>query len=185
MGTPLAPHPVQYFCGVISAPAFDLNTIERRLAAAFGPVDFTSPVFPFDITDFYEKEMGAGLKKIFYCFKELRPPEDIAGVKLATNAMEQADLQPGDGGRVVNLDPGYVEHAKMVLATTKNSGPRIYLHSGIYAESTLAFVSKSFRPWPWTYPDYKSAHYIEFFNELRERYTEKLRRGYGGSALFE
>jgi hypothetical protein len=72
------------------------------------------------------------------------------------------------------LDPGYVTLAKMVLATTKDFAHRLYLGDGIYAESTLRFRKKQFEPWEWTYPDYRTDEYREFFGRVRECYKDKL-----------
>jgi hypothetical protein len=78
--------------------------------------------------------------------------------------------------RRINLDPGYVDLSKLVLATTKNHQHRLYLGQGVYGEVTLRFTRKSFRPWEWTYPDYRSEHYVQFFNEVRNTYLEQLRK---------
>ena len=64
--------------------------------------------------------------------------------------------------------------SKMVLATTKDYSHRIYLSRGICAEVTLHFESGQWRPWPWTYPDYASGHYNEFFASLREHLKERM-----------
>lgn len=179
MGAPAKPAPVQFFCGVIFDPEFSLEPVINQLEEVLGAVDFTSAVFDFDYTDYYEPEMGVGLKKVFYAFEALRPPDELAAIKLRTNAIEERAMRPATGGgqgRIFNLDPGYLDQYKMVLATTKNNNHRVYLGQGIYAESTLAFVNKAFRPWPWTYPDYGSDAYAGFLMELRKRYLAKLRR---------
>ncbi|MDQ7780666.1 MAG: DUF4416 family protein [Planctomycetota bacterium] len=70
-------------------------------------------------------------------------------------------------GRRINLDPGYVTQAKVVLATAKDFSHRIYLRDGIYAEVTLKYGKGTFHPWPWTFPDYRQESYISFFNAMR------------------
>ncbi|MDD5512405.1 MAG: DUF4416 family protein [Candidatus Omnitrophica bacterium] len=72
--------------------------------------------------------------------------------------------------RSINIDPGYLDMAKLVLATTKDFCHRIYLGSGIFGEVTLVYRKDSFQPWEWTYPDYRSREYIETFNRIREIY---------------
>ena len=79
--------------------------------------------------------------------------------------------------RRVNIDPGYISLDKLVLFTTKNYSHRIYLNEGIYAEVTLKFERKSFVPLPWTYPDYKTLEYIDFFNKIRETYKDQILEG--------
>ena len=75
---------------------------------------------------------------------------------------------------LVNLDPGYLTTAKLVLATTKDFGHRVYLRDGIYAESTLHYIDGRWEPWPWTYPDYAGPRYHAFFERVRERFKQKL-----------
>jgi hypothetical protein len=70
--------------------------------------------------------------------------------------------------RTLNLDPGYLSLAKVVLASTKDYSHRLYLGRGIYGEVTLFFKDKSYNPYPWTYPDYRTPEYINFFNQMRK-----------------
>ena len=177
MGAPRTPPPVQFFCGVIFSDIVEPENVRIALGQRFGAIDGHSGIFEFNLTNYYEKEMGAGLKKIFFAFEELKPPEFLVECKLATNELEHSGEWARGDGRVVNLDPGYVAELQMVLATTKDSGHRVYLGGGIHAEATLAYINKSFRPWQWTYPDYRTDAYIEYFNGLRKEYIKKLRSG--------
>jgi len=178
MGEIKEPKPVQLFCGVIFAPQAPLSGIKNALESAFGPVDFESAVFPFDFTDYYCGEMGAGLKRIFYAFDKLISPSAIVEAKIKTNEIESeyfdASQRGGEGGRTVNLDPGYVGLPKMILATTKDFFHRIYLRDGIYAEVTLNYKKPGFAPYPWTYLDFRTPEYLGYFNELRTRYKKKI-----------
>jgi hypothetical protein len=120
--------------------------------------------------------MGAGLLRRFHSFEHLVDPAELAEAKVATNAAESelADLLGGGVDRPVNLDPGYVCRAKLVLATTKDYSHRLYLGRGIYGEVTLAWQDGAFQPREWTYPDYASTRYTEFFARVRLAYTRKL-----------
>jgi hypothetical protein len=93
-----------------------------------------------------------------------------------TNDLEE-ELRPlvGSVKRPVNLDPGYVENAKVVLASTKNFYHRIYLGRGIFAEVTMHFRNNTFQFFPWTYPDYQSREYQEFFLRVRHIYRSQLK----------
>jgi hypothetical protein len=177
MGATGNPRAVQMFCGIIFASAAPLGSVRSGLEAAFGPIDFESDIFDFNFTDYYEHEMGAGLRKVFFAFEELIPPDFIVDVKIGTNEIEKkhATMAAGVSNRTVNLDPGYMTQAKMVLATTKDFFHRVYISRGIYAEVTLQYKKPSFEPLPWTYPDYKTPEYINFLNRLRKRYCEKLK----------
>lgn len=138
----------------------------------FGPADFESPVTDFTHTDYYKDEMGAGLKRQFLSFAKLLDMKGLCDVKLKTNNLEKKFARSGK--RTVNIDPGYIDLAKLVLFSTKDYTHRIHLDKGIYAEVTLFYKDKSFTAWPWTYPDYKTDGYIGLFNDIRDIYKAKL-----------
>jgi hypothetical protein len=101
---------------------------------------------------------------------------ELAAAKHLTNELERL-WSMGGKHRQVNLDPGYLDLAKVVLATTKDYTHRLYIGAGMYAEVTLRYHRNSYQPWEWTYPDYREATALTFFNQLREVYKEQLRRG--------
>jgi hypothetical protein len=135
----------------------------------FGEPGCSSPVLLFDFTDYYAADMGSPLFRRFYLYPPPFDPARLADVKLRTNALEAEAARKLDLGvrRPLNLDPGYLTPSKVVLASTKDHAHRIYLRDGIYAEVTLHYQNKSYRSWPWTFPDYRSEPYIRFFNEAR------------------
>jgi hypothetical protein len=173
MGEPTTPKPVKLIVSAFAAGDVLLAQARETLVAEWGTIDWESPLLPFDHTDYYESEFGPGLVRRIWAFERLVDPGTLADVKLRSNALEVR--WNADGRRKVNLDSGYVSLAKLVLATTKNRGHRIYLGSGIYAEVTLYYQNGAFRPWPWTYPDYASVQYCALFSEIRERYAAQLR----------
>jgi hypothetical protein len=65
--------------------------------------------------------------------------------------------------------------AKLVLASTKDYKHRVYLNQGIYSEVTLFYEDQSYKPWEWTYPDYKSGEYIAIFNRIRDIYAGQIK----------
>lgn len=146
------------------------------LTSKFGPADLESDIFNFNFSDYYEKEMGPGLVRKFFSFVRLISPEDLAGIKLKTNEIEEnfACRREAKVIRPINLDPGYLTSAKVVLATAKDYSHRIYLKEGIYAEATLRYFQGTYQPWPWTYPDYKTPEYLSFFHRLRKIYLAQL-----------
>lgn len=171
MTAPSAPDPVTLIVGMLAREPALFDAAGQRLAERFGPIDLSSPVLDFDFTDYYEPEMGPDLKRKFVSFARKIDPAEIAGIKLATNELEQ-ELAPLDASvpRPVNLDPGYICGSKLVLASAKDRSQRIYVGSGIYVEITLDFRKGRFTPVPTTYRDYASDAYIEFFTEVRERH---------------
>ncbi len=141
----------------------------------FGPIADQTPVMEFQYTEYYQQEMGAPLLKLYYTFQKTIPPQDIVKAKLYTNQIE--DRYGIDGKRQINLDPGYIELPKLVLATTKNFSHRIYLNKGIYGDIQLVWRGGAFQTNPWTYPDYKSTRVLGFFHTARQSYYESLKQG--------
>lgn len=166
--------PVKLIVGMITSDEKLLNIAEKMLADEFGNIDFHSEILSFDYTDYYEPEMGENLKRKFISFKNLIHPENLAEIKILTNELEKNFLIEGTEKRCINLDPGYLTAAKLVLASTKDHIHRIYLCKGIFAEITLQMQGKTFRPWQWTYPDYRSEEYIKIFNSIRQIYMKQL-----------
>lgn len=168
-------HPcVKLIIGFIFKEEAVLKKAEDILESQFGRIDFASQILAFKHTDYYKNEFGAGLKRKFIAFKKLILPQELSKLKIITNQIEKrlAHLRQ----RRINIDPGYLDMAKLVLASTKDYRHRIYLNKGIYAEITLFYQDKTFKSWEWTYPDYKSAEYITIFNKIRESYAKQIQK---------
>ncbi len=174
MGTLREQLPVKAIIGVLTAEPSILPNVYQELTDQFGPIDYRSELLPFTSTNYYEAEMGKGLQRQFISFENLIDAGTLADKKLWTNEIEQVFAEKDISRRRVNLDVGYVCMAKLVLASTKDHAHRIYLRDGIYAEITLRFYRKTFQPWEWTYPDYRSPTYIAIFNQIRTIYREQL-----------
>ena len=179
MGRIHPPPLVKQFCGVLSAEGVPWDEVCAALESAFGPADSVSEAFPFDFTGYYREETGPAITRRFVSFRDLADPGALAAMKIRTNALEEefaTRLRLGVP-RPVNLDPGYLEQAKVVLASTKNFAHRIYLRDGIWAEVTLHFQGGAWQEHPWTFPDFRSPGYRRWFEELRELYRRQLRAG--------
>ena len=169
-------NPVKLFVGVlVSDPKLILN-VETRLISAYGPVDHRSSVVPFDFTNYYEPEMGRAIERVFFSFERVIEADQLPEIKRQTNKIEE-EMMPllETVKRPVNLDPGYLEQAKVILASTKNFYHRIYLGKGIFGEITMQFKDGEYHFFPWTYPDYQSKEYQDFFLKLRRIYRSQLR----------
>jgi hypothetical protein len=178
MGVPREPKPAKYFVALLSPEPDLLTAVESDLTTILGRIDARSEVWSWAVSSFYEKEMGPGLVRRFVSFESLASPGKLADVKLATQRIEEKyrSTTQGEPGRRINLDPGYVESGKVVLASTKNASQRIYLHSGIYAEATLQFYDGAFHGSSHTYPDYLWPETMSFLTSLRSRHLEQLKR---------
>lgn len=158
--------PVKLLAGLIAACPSLFEAVKERLENEWGPVDCLSEIMDFNYTRYYEKEMGSPLYRQFISFANLIDPGSLAFRKVFTNLLENE--LTGEGKRKVNIDPGYLTPAKLVLATTKDRSHRIYLRDGIYAEVTLLYYRGKYEPLPWTYPDYRSEGYRRYFARVRE-----------------
>lgn len=169
-----APHPVKLFVGMLSQDTALLDQLKDELKGIFGPVDMDSHVWEWGHTDYYSKEMGTGLKRQFIFFRDLIDPGTISDIKLKTIKIEKQNLKEG-GGRRINLDPGYLDSAKIVLVSTKDFSHRVYLGSGIYGEVTLIYSGKDYQMFPFTYPDFRTPEYLEVFREAREKFKKQIK----------
>jgi hypothetical protein len=173
LGTVSRPAPVKLIFGFIYAAEDSYRAARASAAKRFGKIDFESRAIPFTYTDHYEKKRGTALTRRFCSFSRLINPQDLAAIKIWSNKLEQKLSIKTN--RRVNIDPGYVDHAKLVLASTKNFRHRILIGRGIFAEVTLYYQNKCFRSWELTYPDYRTPEYIDIFNAIRESYANHVR----------
>ncbi len=175
MGIPKEPKPAKLFMSLIFSEAEILHQGLKDLRRRFGEIDFVSRVLPFDFTDYYNKEMGPNLKRHFITFERLIHIPSLPQIKHLTNEVERTYADPR-GNRQINIDPGYLCLEHVILATTKGYTHRPYLRDGIYADLTLIYRDKSYRPLEWTYPDYRQEEVIGLFNQVRRKYLEDLKR---------
>ena len=173
MGKIEEPNPVKLILGIIACDEEVIKKAEPLLRKLWGETDLRSPVVPFNFTNYYEEEMGGNLLRQRWSFVKLINAETLAEIKIKTNKIEKG--LSADKKRKINLDPGYIDGAKLILASTKNYSHRIYLRDGIYAEVTLIYEKGAFRPLGWTYPDYKIDTALHFFSEVRNRYLEQAK----------
>lgn len=179
MGQPNQPSPVKLIVGQLTRDPALFDLAAARMTTLFGPIDLTSETIPFTDTDYYSKAMGQNLLRQFVSFTDLIDPGRLAQIKHASNQFETdlAETAPGRAlnvQRPINLDPGYLDPSKLVLATTKNYSHRIYIGSCMYAEATLHYHHGSWHAWPYTYPDYASPAYHDFLTSARQKLMETL-----------
>jgi hypothetical protein len=175
MGKPKEPRPARLFVSILSSKGDLLQQGVEDLCSEFGKIDFISERLSFDFTDYYGQEMGKNLFRHFLFFENMISMAFLPDIKQRTNRLEEKYSDP-NGNRRINLDPGYLCLEHVILATTKGYTHRPYLRDGIYADLTLIYQNRSFRPLEWTYPDYRQVETIELFNRIREKYAEDLKR---------
>ncbi len=168
-----SPQNVKYFVAVLYREEKKLLPTIHKLQCRWGTIDYQSPPEHFDVTEYYKPEMGSPLFRMILTFQPLMPPTALVGMKLHCNEVE--NLFREGGNRVVNLDCGYIDHHKIVLASAKEAGQKVYLDKGIYADLAARYKNKRFEPFEWSFPDFKDSRYNETFRRIRTRYMEQRR----------
>jgi hypothetical protein len=173
-GKPKEGAPVKLLAAILAGRGFDLEAhLFPMLEERFGRIDHRGALHAFDGTDYYEDEMGPSLERLVISFEPLCEATDIVQVKLDTAAIEE-DLSE-NGSRRANIDPGYMDYYKIILASFKEGPQKVYLGGGVYADPILLFFEGEYGPFPWTFPDFKSGAYREDFRAIRALY-KKARR---------
>ena len=117
--------------------------------------------------------MGAPLYRRLISFEQLRPPTELVDMKLRCNDIE--DVLAHNGRRIVNLDAGYLDHNKVVLASAKGAGQKIYLNKGIYADFVGRYKGGRYQPFDWTFPDFRDGRYDQELLTIRQIYLQQMR----------
>jgi hypothetical protein len=173
MGTAEKPTQAVLFIALMHQGTVNTGEVLDILKNEYGDIDRSFGSVQFSFTDYYKKEMGDDLQKMYLTFSRYIGREDLAAIKVFTNRIENRFCVSGK--RTVNLDPGYVTRDKLVLASTKDFYHRIYLTQGIFAEVTLHYRKGMFRFFSWTYPDYKDPGFLAFLEKARARLVKTLR----------
>jgi len=176
MGLIHFPKPVLLLMAVFSSDSSAFGWVRKRAEAQWGALALESEPFPFEtFTDYYAQTMGPILPKRLWAFENLINPDALPGIKCVTNDWEAEFKSFVDHSveRPLNIDPGYIDLGKLILASTKDHAHRIYLSEGIFAETTLIYTQKQWKPLPWTYPDYQSAGYQQFLTQCRDYLKSK------------
>jgi len=172
--------PVKLIAALLYRDPEPLARARAALCGLYGEEDFAGRAFPFSHTAFYEPEMGAPLFRMFVAYRELVCPGALAPAKLAADRIER-ELAGSAGGRTVNIDPGTLDYQKVVLASFKYQGQKIYLQDGVWADLTLYYRKGGWASFEWTFPDFKTGDYDPELLEIRRLYKQQmLARSPGG-----
>jgi len=168
--------PEKLIMGVIFCEDAILEEAMALLSERFGECDAVCEEFSFseEFSTYYDEEIGGEGMRVILSFRDTVDASRQADIKAFTNQIE-AELSE-DGRRLINLDPGFINHGRLMLATTKNAGFRIPLKDGIYTELTLFWARGGWQRLPWTYRDYQSERVQRFITEVRRRYLEERKR---------
>ena len=142
-----------------------------ELAKLWGRPEIFSRSVPFDKTNYYD-EIAPNLTRIFLCFPGLVNAGGLADWKHEAINIEAQSRSPI---RAVNIDPGYVDGARLILASTKDHAHRIYLRDGIYGEVTMRYRFKQWQSFDYTFPDFHSGVYDEFLSQVRRLWLQEIK----------
>ena len=162
--------------GVIYHEKETLEAAMSILVSEFGPIEDVSEEFSFseEFSTYYDDEIGGeGFRRI-YSFRDLVDPSRQAEIKTRTNEIEAEFSILGN--RKINLDPGFINHGRLMLATTKETGFRVPLKDGIYTELTLFWARGGWQKFPWTYRDYQSERVQKFITKVRKSYLAERKK---------
>ncbi|MGC8720284.1 MAG: DUF4416 family protein [Thermodesulforhabdaceae bacterium] len=167
MSLPKPPLPAKLFVGLLFSDSGKCHEAILKLCDRFGSLDLATKPRLFTESNYYEREMGKPVYRMFLAFQSLVDPGDLPDIKLFTNRLEQSLAR--NGGRTVNIDPGLLSEERLILATGKNYTHRIYLRDGIYADLTLIYRRGAYQPLEWTYPDYRDPFLLHLLGVLRRK----------------
>ncbi|MBT3182203.1 MAG: DUF4416 family protein [Deltaproteobacteria bacterium] len=159
--------------GIIASEEGLLDDIIKDVEGFFGKPDIFGEWRDFDHTDYYEMEMGKGLRRCFVSFERLMSPESSVEYKRWLAGVE--DKYRHSGNRTVNLDAGYIDANKVVLMSAKHGGNKISVGKNTWAD-LLLWYNKGWVAQPWAFPDFRDGGYFETFMKMRSRFKEQSKK---------
>lgn len=153
---------VRLFISVLYAGPEDYERAKELLAEEFGEPQNISEEYDFNFTDYYKKETGSELKKRLLAYGIINPGK-LSNIKITTNEMEK--MLANGLNRTANIDPGFIGHKQVVLASAKPSPYRIYLKDGIYGQIVLVYSKHGWIELPHTFADFKLETVQKFLAE--------------------
>jgi hypothetical protein len=173
MAEPSLPYPVKFFIAALYSDPDTFVNAQALLISEWGEIDFCGQARTFDVTGYYNEEMGFPQVRKIMTFETLHEPTLLVPMKLRCNVLEQQCLT--NGKRVVNLDAGYLDHNKVILASAKEAGQKVYLDKGIYADLAGRYRNGKYQPFEWSFPDFKDGRYDQELCNIRSIYLRQLK----------
>lgn len=168
------PLPVKFFIASLYSSAECLQKAISLIEKEWGEIEFQSADYPFNVTDYYAPEMGSNINRKLLVFRELYSPVILVDMKLRCNAIEHEIAV--DNKRLANLDAGYLDHNKIVLASAKDAGQKVYLDKGIYADLAGRYKAGKYQPFEWSFPDFRDGRYDVDLVAVRKIYMKQLKQ---------
>lgn len=161
--------PGRLIVSVVHASRDALADALRQLEKRFGRVQCETLDISHSNGEDYREEMGDTLQRRFFSFERLVERDTLVEIKEACHRIE---AQLGDHVhdytfRTVNIDPGIMSPANLVMASHREFNNRVYLGNGVFAEVALIWARGQFCRLPWTNPDFLHDEAIDFFIRVR------------------
>ena len=152
----------------IDAVADALKLLEKQ----FGRIQFETLDIPYTDTEKYAEEMGRDLMRRFFSFDREIKRDALPEIKAAMIKIERqlGDCVDDYTFRAINLDPGILTPANVVMASAKEYNYRLYLGRGVYGDIQLIWARGQFTRLPWTNPDFYHDEAVDFFYRVRESF---------------
>ena len=171
---PIADIGCKWILAILGPPERPPESLWQALEAVFGPIEYKGEFLPFDGTDYYREEFGQQLHRGWVAFRGIDSPEKLPNLKHAAMRVEEAWTQ--EGKRKFNLDIGYMDPDKVVLASFKRGPCKLYLGDGVYADLLLKYAQGRFDPLPWAFADFQDGRYQKTLLVIRQKLKSELRK---------
>jgi Domain of unknown function (DUF4416) len=169
----------KWILGILGPRERPPEALWQALESTFGPIEYKGETLPFEGTDYYREEFGPGLSRGFIAFRGVDGPEGLPALKHAAAGIEAAWAR--DGRRIYNLDIGYMDPDKVVLASFKRGPCKLYLGDGVYADLLLKYAQGRFDPMPWAFADFQDGRYQKSLLVIRQKLKSELRKVRGST----
>ena len=157
--------PGKALLGVLFQNKQDYRALKQHIEKSGFEAELESEEMKFNLTDYYEKEMGSELRRIFVSLKGVYSLDESISFKHKT--IEWESKWRVSGLRTLNIDPGYLDLHKLILLSGKEGPQKIYLGQSVWADLCLLRKSGRFEILPWTFPDLRDGFYHPFFEKVR------------------
>ncbi|MDD2205831.1 MAG: DUF4416 family protein [Aminobacterium sp.] len=168
-------YPVKLITGVLYPDEYWRLWVIEKVSEMWGEPECISEPHLFDITNYYH-DIAPTLYRQFISFKGLRDGGDLVRWKKESCHIEEGSYRVENGVNVrsVNIDPGYINGARLVLASTKDHAHRIYISDGIFAEVTMRYRFKKWVSFDYTFPDFASGRYDTFLSAVKNSWGKEM-----------
>ena len=164
---------VKFIIGVLFLHQEACSRLFDRISRQGWTIQLKSEIHPFNLSSYYEQEMGRGLSRFFISLQN--PVFQAETVDFKQELLSWENEWRSNGQRTVNLDAGYLDLHRVVLLSTKEGPNKIHLREGIWADLNMLRKSGSYQSLPWTFPDLRDGRYQEFFEKARDAFKHELR----------